>query len=176
VTTAGDALAADDRANGEKQQAAARCRGTAALVSGPVISEMKLRRVKHSKTVSGILTCNERTPSRPAPRRGCSDGALVGEIARSGPQTRALCTEGLKDTLVLLIDRHRAAGNDADNATPRRTAISIYSAMLSAIGATRAVDDPALSEEIMRSTAAQSKALALPPDGPCSEGTPRQVR
>jgi TetR/AcrR family transcriptional repressor of nem operon len=115
-------------------------------------------------------------PHRDAPGRGCPAGALVGEIARSGQQTRALFTEGSKDTLVLLIDRLRAAGNDADSATLRRTAISICSAMIGAIGAARAVDDPALSEEIKGSTAAQIKALALPPDGPCSEGAPRQVR
>jgi hypothetical protein len=72
---------------------------------------------------------------------------ILSEIARSGPQTRALFTEGLKDTLVLSIDRLRAAGNDADNATLRSTAISKHSAMIGAIGAARAVDDPALSEE-----------------------------
>jgi TetR/AcrR family transcriptional repressor of nem operon len=99
---------------------------------------------------------------RDAPGQGCVVGALVGEIARSRPQTRALFTEGLKDTLVLLIDRLRAAGNEGDNAMLRRTAISICSAMIGAIGAARAVDDPALSEEIMRSTAAQLKTLALP--------------
>ena len=32
------------------------------------------------------------------------------------------------------------------------------------LGAARAVDDPALSDEIMRSTAAQIKTLALPPE------------
>ncbi len=86
-------------------------------------------------------------PHRDVPGRGCPADALVGEIAHSGPQTRALFTEGLKETLVLLIGRIRAAGNDADNATLRRTAISIYSAMVGAIGVARAVDDPALSEE-----------------------------
>jgi TetR/AcrR family transcriptional repressor of nem operon len=113
-------------------------------------------------------------PHRDAPGRGCPAGALVGEIARSGPLTRALFTEGLKDTLVLLIDRLHAAGNDADDATLRRTAIAMYSAMIGAIGTARAVDDPVLSEEIMRSTAAQIKALALPPDKPCSERGPRK--
>jgi TetR/AcrR family transcriptional repressor of nem operon len=101
---------------------------------------------------------------RDTPGQGCVVGALVGEIARSGPQTRAVFTEGFKDTLVLLIDRLRAADNEADNAMLRRTAISICCAMIGAIGAARAVDDPALSEEIMRSTAAQLKTLALPPE------------
>jgi TetR/AcrR family transcriptional repressor of nem operon len=101
---------------------------------------------------------------RDAPGQGCVVGALVGEIARSRPQTRALFTGGLRDTLALLIDRLRAAGNE-DNAMLRRTAISICSAMIGAIGAARAVDDPALSEEIMRSTAAQLKTLALPHEG-----------
>jgi TetR/AcrR family transcriptional repressor of nem operon len=115
-------------------------------------------------TIAELIDGYLSAPHRDAPGRGCPAGALVGEIARSGPQTRALFTEGLKDTLVLLIDRLRAAGIDADNATLRRTAISIYSAMIGAIGAARAVDDPALSEEIMCSTAAQIKTLALPPE------------
>jgi TetR/AcrR family transcriptional repressor of nem operon len=122
--------------------------------------------------VDGYLS----VPHRDAPGRGCVVGALVGEIARGGPQTRALFTEEMKKTLVLLSERLRAAGNAADDATPRRPAVSIYSAMIGAIGLARAVDDPALSEEIMRGTAAQIKVLALPPDEPCSESVPRPKR
>jgi hypothetical protein len=128
-------------------------------------------RVSHHRGVTPSVTENSaRTVAPGAVTINVTD--ILSEIARSGPQTRALFTEGLKDTLVLPIDRLRAA----DNATLRSTAISIYSAMIGAIGAARAVDDPALSEEIMRSTAAQIKTLALPPDEPCSESTPRQVR
>jgi TetR/AcrR family transcriptional repressor of nem operon len=138
-------------------EAVARAQGAWLARTANATSEEEKRTI--AELIDGYLS----VAHRDAPGQGCVVGALVGEIARSGPQTRTLFTEGLKDTLVLLIDRLRAAGNEADNAMLRRTAISICSAMIGAIGAARAVDDPALSEEIMRSTAAQLKTLALPP-------------
>jgi TetR/AcrR family transcriptional repressor of nem operon len=99
---------------------------------------------------------------RDAPAAGCLAAALVGEIARSGPQTRARFTEGLTKSFDLLVDRLRAAGNAGDDAALRARAITAYSALIGAIGLARAVDDPALSAEIMGSAAAQIKALAAP--------------
>ena len=96
---------------------------------------------------------------RDAPAAGCLVGALVGEIARSGPQTRARLTEGITETLGLLVDRLEAAGAKGDEAALRAKAITIYSALIGAIGLARAVDDPALSAEIMDSAAAQIKLL-----------------
>ena len=99
---------------------------------------------------------------RDAPAAGCLVAALVGEIARSGPQTRARFTEGLGKTLDLLVDRLRAAGNRGDDVALRAKAVTIYSALIGAIGMARAVDDPGLSAEIMESAAAEIKALVAP--------------
>ncbi|HTI00745.1 MAG TPA: TetR/AcrR family transcriptional regulator [Acidisoma sp.] len=99
---------------------------------------------------------------RDAPEAGCLAATLVGEIARSGKQTRASFTEGLAKSFNLLVDRLRAAGTTGDDAALRAKAITVYSALIGAIGMARAVDDPALSLEIMESAAAQIKALATP--------------
>jgi TetR/AcrR family transcriptional regulator, transcriptional repressor for nem operon len=99
---------------------------------------------------------------RDAPEAGCLAAALVGEIARSGPQIRARFTEGLAMSFDLLVDRLRVAGNGGDDAAVRAKAITIYSALIGAIGFARAVDDPDLSAEIIESAAAQIKALAAP--------------
>jgi TetR/AcrR family transcriptional regulator, transcriptional repressor for nem operon len=99
---------------------------------------------------------------RDAPAGGCLAAALVGEIARSGPQTRARFTEGLTKGLDLLVDRLRAVGNTGDDAALRPKAIAVYGALIGAIELARAVDDTALSAEIMAGAAAQIKALAAP--------------
>jgi TetR/AcrR family transcriptional repressor of nem operon len=99
---------------------------------------------------------------RDAPAAGCLAAALVGEIARSGPQTRARFTEGVTTSFDLLVDRLQAAGNADDDAALRAKAITIYSALIGAIALARAVDDPALSAEIMIRAAAQIKALGVP--------------
>jgi TetR/AcrR family transcriptional repressor of nem operon len=99
---------------------------------------------------------------RDAPAAGCLAAALVGEIARSGPQTRARFTEGVTKSFDLLVDRLQADGNADDDAALRAKAITIYSALIGAIALARAVDDPALSAEIMIRAAAQIKALGVP--------------
>ncbi|MCB8882164.1 TetR/AcrR family transcriptional regulator [Acidisoma cellulosilytica] len=99
---------------------------------------------------------------RDTPAAGCLAAALVAEIARGGQQTRTSFTGGLTKSFDLLVERLQAAGNTGDDAALRAKAITVYSALIGAVGLARAVDDPALSEEIMASAAAQIKALAAP--------------
>lgn len=98
---------------------------------------------------------------RDAPATGCLAAALASEIARSGPQTRARFTAGLVESFALLTACLKAAGVPGAEPALRARAITLYSTLIGAIGLARAVDDPALSAEIMDSAAAQIKAQAL---------------
>lgn len=75
---------------------------------------------------------------------GCAIGALISDIGRVQNQARTLYTQTLQSNLnhlqSLLSDKH---------ATKRGEAIMAFSAMVGALGLSRAVNDQALSDEIL---------------------------
>jgi TetR/AcrR family transcriptional repressor of nem operon len=83
--------------------------------------------------------------------QGCMIAALTPEFARRNATTRRAFTESLKPFLELLTKhagkRSAAAG--------RKKAMLTMSAMLGALILARAVDDPALSDELLESVAEQ---------------------
>ncbi|QEX23094.1 TetR family transcriptional regulator [Hypericibacter adhaerens] len=87
---------------------------------------------------------------RDDPGRGCLLAALGPEIARQDPTLRHIVTEGLR----ALIDGLGKLIPNRSKAARRRKALALFSGMVGAIVLARAVDDPALSEEILRATEA----------------------
>jgi TetR/AcrR family transcriptional repressor of nem operon len=84
---------------------------------------------------------------RDHPGTGCAVGALAGDIARSGKRARALLTEEIRNAFHLIADL--TTGKDQGPA--RSGAILTLSALVGAIGLSRAVSDEALSREILKS-------------------------
>jgi TetR/AcrR family transcriptional repressor of nem operon len=83
---------------------------------------------------------------RDHPGAGCPIGALTGEIARSGKRTRALLTEEIRSAFRLIADLI----SGKDEAPARSRAILTLSALVGAIGLSRAISDEALSREILK--------------------------
>ncbi|WP_424812312.1 TetR/AcrR family transcriptional regulator [Roseococcus sp. YIM B11640] len=85
---------------------------------------------------------------RDDPGEGCVFAALGGEGARCGKAARQVMTEGARRQIERM-------AQDAPGATPeerRRAAIQRYAAMVGAMVLARAVDDTALSDEVLAAT------------------------
>ena len=78
------------------------------------------------------------------PGAGCTVAALGADVARLAPPVRAAMTAGVKAQIDLL-----APLLDDNPATGRARAIADYAAMVGALVLARAVDDVALSDEIL---------------------------
>lgn len=79
---------------------------------------------------------------------GCPMAALAADVRHRPPAARAAMTTGIRAQ----IDRLTEAVPDA--ADRRREAIGTYAALIGALILARAVDDPALSDEILHETRA----------------------
>jgi TetR/AcrR family transcriptional repressor of nem operon len=79
------------------------------------------------------------------PEKGCSVTALGADIARLGPKARHALAEGARGQVAVL--QQLMPGEDS--AEQRRQALARYAAMVGAIVLARAVDDEALSLEIL---------------------------
>lgn len=86
---------------------------------------------------------------RDAPGAGCPIAALAADISRE-PGVRGMFTAHVKATL----ERLAAQFPWSSKRTARRESIATLSAMVGALTLARAVDDPELSEEILRETLA----------------------
>jgi TetR/AcrR family transcriptional repressor of nem operon len=82
---------------------------------------------------------------------GCALAALGGDIARQGAGTRRCLTASVRSQLDRLVGFVR--GRSAE--TRRRRAIAALSGMVGALTLARAVDDPALSAEILAAARAE---------------------
>ena len=106
----------------------------------------------HSAAATGDHTLRSKINSylsrshRDEPARGCAIAALAGDIARADTDARAL-----------LADRLEASAGEiggalsAESATARREALAIMSTLVGALTLSRAVSDPAFSNEILQS-------------------------
>jgi TetR/AcrR family transcriptional regulator, transcriptional repressor for nem operon len=85
---------------------------------------------------------------------GCALVALAGDVARGGGRTRAAYTGQVKNYLEMFEGLLQPRGPDA-----RRRAVTVLSALVGALALARAVDDEALTREILESVAAEIKGL-----------------
>jgi TetR/AcrR family transcriptional repressor of nem operon len=76
---------------------------------------------------------------------GCAVGALVSDLGRGSEEVKALHTRQVKRNLEGLIRRMGKDGQRGD----RSEAILAFCAMVGAIGLSRAVSDPDLSEDLL---------------------------
>lgn len=93
---------------------------------------------------------------RDAPGQGCLMAALGADAARQGPGVRRAMTEGLAAMVELLT----SVMPGRSKAARRQKALADYATLVGALVLSRAVDDAALSDEILQATAA---ALHVPP-------------
>jgi TetR/AcrR family transcriptional repressor of nem operon len=87
---------------------------------------------------------------------GCPVAALVAEIARHPKKTRDAFTAKLSELIPLLAGGIR----DGSNGERRQKAMAIYSMMVGALQMARAVNDKALSDEILENAADAALKLA----------------
>jgi TetR/AcrR family transcriptional repressor of nem operon len=88
------------------------------------------------------------TRHRDDPGTGCALASLAGDASRQSRPVRHAMGEGLRglvDALARIVPGRSAAAR-------RRMALAAYSSMVGALVLARAVDDPAMSEEILRAT------------------------
>ncbi len=79
---------------------------------------------------------------------GCPTAGLASPLRHQSPEARGAMTKGLHSQ----IDRLADAMPGADAAEKRRAAIGSWAAMVGAVILARAVDDPALSDEVLMQT------------------------
>ncbi|RCS22595.1 TetR/AcrR family transcriptional regulator [Phyllobacterium salinisoli] len=79
---------------------------------------------------------------------GCPTAGLAAAVRHQTPAARSAMTEGLRSQ----IDRAVKALPEIDAADRRRVAIGSFAAMVGAVILARAVDDPALSDEVLAQT------------------------
>ena len=87
---------------------------------------------------------------------GCPTAALVAEIARHPKATRDAFTGKVADIIVLMAEQIRQ-GSAKER---RRKSITIYSTMVGALQLARAVNDKALSDEILENAVEAAIAIA----------------
>lgn len=87
---------------------------------------------------------------RDNPAGGCPIAGLAAAIRHQSPAARSAMTEGLRSQ----IDRISKALPELDPADRRRAAIGSWAAMVGAVILARAVDDRALSDEVLEQTRA----------------------
>jgi TetR/AcrR family transcriptional repressor of nem operon len=99
--------------------------------------------------LAGIVASYLSTAHRDRPGKGCTFAALGCEVARQGPALRKAFTEGVRVAVgrlaTLLPGSRRKMREDR--------ALALLSGMVGALMLSRAVDDPALSEQILAATA-----------------------
>ena len=81
---------------------------------------------------------------------GCPTAGLASPLRHQSPEAREAMTNGLRSQIDRLSDA--VSGADADER--RRAAIGSWAAMVGAVILARAVDDPALSDEVLAETRA----------------------
>jgi TetR/AcrR family transcriptional repressor of nem operon len=110
----------------------------AAVAYGQKVSLERLQRSKSKKGKGSFTDAYLSLRHRDDPGDGCTMAALAQEVARSTPELKAAFQQGLENML-------SAEGGD------RKEAIFLVAAMMGGVVLARAVQDPRLSDEILKS-------------------------
>ena len=125
-------------------------------LEGSVARWQRLSERHPRRALPAIVQSYLSTRHRDDPGAGCAIAALGVDVARQGPAVRLAFTEGLRNMVGMLAAM--VAGRTA--AARRRQALADYAAMVGAMVLARAVDDPELSEEILRSVSSTITSTA----------------
>jgi AcrR family transcriptional regulator len=128
-----------------------------ALVQEAVEAAFDSSRVKYSAGLETLIRAYLRPAHRDNPGQGCVVAALTPEIARHPEPTRAAYTERLEtflDKIAALFPPHLPPE------TRRQTAIAILGSMIGTLQMSRAVTNPELSENILKSGINAALSLA----------------
>jgi TetR/AcrR family transcriptional repressor of nem operon len=125
-------------------------RACSSALEGSVAKWQRLSQRHPGRELAAIVQSYLSTRHRDDPGAGCAIASLGSDVARQGPVVRHAFTEGLRNMVDLL--GGMVAGRTA--AARRKKALADYAAMVGAMVLARAVDDPELSEEILRSVSA----------------------
>ncbi|MDF0544945.1 helix-turn-helix domain containing protein [Sphingobium sp. H39-3-25] len=87
---------------------------------------------------------------RDNPGQGCPTAGLVAETRHQAPAARSAMTQGCRAQ----IERMSEVMPGGTHAEKRRAAIGSWAAMIGAVILARAIDDPALSDEVLEETRA----------------------
>lgn len=91
---------------------------------------------------------------RDDPGHGCAVAALGADVARQGSSVRQVFTQGLRSSFNFLAKLMKGTSAEAK----RRKAIHTYASWVGAMILARAVDEPALSREILEAVTKESAA------------------
>ena len=134
----------------------------AGLTHGGFYGHFKSKDDLVAQTLAHVLTANAgKTPDirayvagylspahRDDPGHGCPVAGLAAETRHESPAALAAMTAGLREQ----IDRLSRALPGTSDADKRRNAIGSWAAMVGAVILARAIDDPALSNEVLDQT------------------------
>ena len=98
-----------------------------------------------------------RPSHRDAPEQGCAAAALIAEVARHEPETRAAFAGGWQRCWH---SSKSALPADMPPEQKERRAIGLFGTMLGTLQMARAVTDPALSDKMLQSGIEAALALA----------------
>ncbi|MDE1907089.1 MAG: TetR/AcrR family transcriptional regulator [Rhodospirillales bacterium] len=110
-----------------------------------------------AESLDALIRFYLRPAHRDTPEQGCAAAALISEIARHEPETRAAFTARLHG---LLEQFASVFPPEADPGARRRAAIGLFGTLLGCLQMARAVDDPVFSDQILASGVEAARRLA----------------
>ncbi|MBB3226592.1 TetR/AcrR family transcriptional repressor of nem operon [Luteibacter sp. Sphag1AF] len=102
------------------------------------------------------------TQHRDHPESGCAAAALAPEIGRRTAATREVFTGGVKAMVELIGDQ---LPEDLTREARQARALAVYGSLVGSLALARAVDDEALSEQMLKSGRQAAMALGRPAAG-----------
>ncbi len=109
------------------------------------------------ESLEALIRFYLRPAHRDTPERGCAAAALISEIARHEPETRAIFTTRL---LGLMAQITNVLPPEMSQAERETMTIGLFAILMGCLQMARAVDDPALSEKILESGIQSAMQLA----------------
>ena len=110
-----------------------------------------------AESLEALIRFYLRPAHRDTPEQGCAAAALISEIARHEPETRASFTARLRS---LLEQFASVFPPETDPHARQRAAIGLFGALLGCLQMARAVDDPVFSDRILESGVEAARRLA----------------
>ena len=126
-----------------------------------ISSGATIRRLGEAGQLQAIVNWYLSPAHRDNPGKGCPAATLAPEVARGSDNLRHSFTESLQETLAVL---RSCLPGKLTPARKRATAMAMFASMVGTMSLARAVDDPAVSSELL--AAGRRAVMALLPEAP----------